>query len=793
MMAEEWHPDELIDNRYRIIKRLGGGSFGQTYLAVDERKFNHSCVIKRLQPLFTQLPSLDKARELFEREAQALDKLGKYSQIPELYAYSWEKFYLVQELIVGNDLSHEIERRWNEQKIIEFLQDVLTTLDFVHRHQNLHCDLKPENLMRRKNDGKIVLIDFGTVKVGSNKHFDRECVIVEDYTIVAGTPGYMAAEHYYGKPRSGSDIYSLGISAIQFLTGQKPKKFKRDKNLEIVWQEEVNLGEELTKILTKMVRYDFKDRYQTVKEVRQDLQRYLEESCDRPQDENLIILKKQNVLEPGKWKPTKNTQSIERKRQLIVFVSIVFLVIMGMLFYYQRVRWEFELCSDIKTNRSNNQGSRRSIGEKFFMQREIKITEHKAEAAQLFQSCNFKLAQKLLEMSLQIQRNDPENLIYLNNAKVADRPSVRIITSVPIETNPDIAKEILRGVAQVQKEVNDNYDINGKKLVVEIASDDSDQDIVKNLAREFVNDPNILAVVGHHTSGASLAGAPIYEEGKLVAISPTSSSPLLSEYKHYIFRTASSDSQEAKKLRELIYGNRIVQNLAICVANSSTYSRGFKDVFEAEVKQRDETLYRKLKSHNCNLDDVWGLDEQPKTQDEQLKTARELVEKMEEDGVQALLLVPSGRTNDAALAIAKVNQGHLPLFAASTLYQENTLHKGGKNVEGMILATPWYPNSNPDRDFADNAKELWGAEVASWRTASAYNATWAIIDALKSLPISTPPTREALQETLSSERFSSRGASGPFAFDKNGNVLGDIYLVEIVKRANNQLNFKLIE
>ncbi|MDJ1183948.1 serine/threonine-protein kinase [Roseofilum casamattae] len=302
-MFRELQPGELLDNRYKIIERLGGGSFGQTYLAEDTRRFDLKCVIKQLNPSFTKPSQLDKARELFKREAQALHELGQHSQIPELFEYSQKDFYLVQELILGNELSGETEKQWSEPEVIDFLQDVLKTLSVVHKNDTIHRDLKPENLMRRDDDCKIVLIDFGTVTAASAQSFDEEGIVVKDYTMAAGTPEYMAAEHTMGKPGSSSDIYSVGLIAIQFLTGQRPGELKRDETLEFIWQDKVNINRKFARILTNMVKYDFRDRYQTVREVLDDLYRYL-----NPDSAEIISsqseLKKQSHF--SRWKKLLN-------------------------------------------------------------------------------------------------------------------------------------------------------------------------------------------------------------------------------------------------------------------------------------------------------------------------------------------------------------------------------------------------------------------------------------------------------------------------------------------------------
>ena len=520
--------------------------------------------------------------------------------------------------------------------------------------------------------------------------------------------------------------------------------------------------------------------------------------------QNFLKLSDQDIdLIESKCIDRERARQHKRDKQIKIRIAIL-VMLLGSTLIFAISMWltrmntesyRYDLCQDVENDRINNlrdQGNQRSLGEQFFIQEEGKTRDPKERAAKHFGNCEFKEAQEALKTSLGIQKNDPEALIYLNNAEAANHPSVKIAVSVPIETNPKIAKEILRGVAQAQKEVNENNGIRGRQLVVEIASDDSNVSIVKDLASEFVEDPDILAVIGHYTNEAALAAAEIYEEKKLVAISPTSASPKLSNHKHYVLRTVPSDSQEAEKLREFIYDHykdKEIKNLAICASDSS---QEFKAEFEAAVQKKNKDLHRNLKSHNCNLDAVSDTDETPKTQEEQLKIARKLVEKIKQNGAEALLLVPSESQHDAALAIAKANQGRLPLFAASTLYQQNTL---GAHVEGMTLATPWHPDSNPDNDFAERAKELWKAPVRTWRTASAYDATIAIVEALLR---SSQPTREGLREQLFHPGFAVNAVSNQLSFDENGDIEvhpyfdGTIYFVQVVPEGGGNYDFKFL-
>ncbi|HEY9829839.1 MAG TPA: protein kinase [Stenomitos sp.] len=270
---------QLLARRYQILQILGAGAFGQTYVAQDTHiPGNPTCVVKHLKPATTSPKLLETARELFQREAQTLVKLGKHEQIPQLLAYFEEdqEFYLVQEFIEGHTLAHELlpGQRWSETQVKQLLLEVLEILEFVHSHGVIHRDIKPDNLMRRQSDNKLVLIDFGAIKqvqIQPLNQSGQESSVATSTRI--GTPGYAPTEQDRGKPRPNSDLYALGIVAIQALTGLHPHQIPEDDETgELFWQHQAEVSSDVATILTKMVRYHFKDRYQSATEALQALQ-----------------------------------------------------------------------------------------------------------------------------------------------------------------------------------------------------------------------------------------------------------------------------------------------------------------------------------------------------------------------------------------------------------------------------------------------------------------------------------------------------------------------------------------
>ncbi len=267
----------LLDRRYRVTAILGAGGFGQTYIAVDTRRpGNPQCVVKHLKPASADPQFLTVARRLFRTEAEMLEKLGRHDQIPQLLAYfeDQQEFYLVQEFIEGQSLSAELPmgQPLPEQQVMGIVQEILNVLNFVHYHQVIHRDIKPDNLIRRQVDRHLVLIDFGAVKEIRTQIADGGQSA--GYTVGIGTQGYMPGEQLSGRPRLNSDIYAVGMIGIKALTGVEPIQLPfDDQTAEIQWRSlapQVSPG--FAHVLELMVRSQFNTRYQSVTEVLQHLQ-----------------------------------------------------------------------------------------------------------------------------------------------------------------------------------------------------------------------------------------------------------------------------------------------------------------------------------------------------------------------------------------------------------------------------------------------------------------------------------------------------------------------------------------
>jgi eukaryotic-like serine/threonine-protein kinase len=258
-----------LAGRYEIIQQLGGGGFAVTFMARDNYQPSKPlCVVKQLRPNQTH----PRVIEFFEKEAAILERLGKHPQIPQLLAHFREdqNLYIVQELIEGHDLSREIipGKVLSEGYATKLLRDVLEVLSFVHNQGVIHRDIKPQNLMRRHQDGKIFLIDFGAVKELGTLMVNAQGAV---NATVIGTPGYMPYEQNSGKPRLGSDLYALGMTIIQALTGVFPSDLQDTLTGEIIWRHKAQVNEHLAEVLTKMVQHYLPSRYTDATEALQAL------------------------------------------------------------------------------------------------------------------------------------------------------------------------------------------------------------------------------------------------------------------------------------------------------------------------------------------------------------------------------------------------------------------------------------------------------------------------------------------------------------------------------------------
>ncbi len=263
----------LLYNRFKIIKPIGRGGFGKTYLAEDVDNLNSLCVVKQLAYQGQGSWATKKAIELFELEAKQLSLLSENPQIPTLLAYFQDGgyLYLAQQFIEGEDLLKQLARQgqYSEVQIQQLLIELLPVLQFIHDREVIHRDIKPENIMRQAKDGRIFLIDFGVSKLISQ-------TLVKTGSIL-GSYGYSPLEQLQqGNVVYASDLYALGVTCFHLLSGVHPQQLWAERGYGWVndWRQYISkpFTSPLGVVLDKLLSKDVQNRYQSAKEVLKDLQ-----------------------------------------------------------------------------------------------------------------------------------------------------------------------------------------------------------------------------------------------------------------------------------------------------------------------------------------------------------------------------------------------------------------------------------------------------------------------------------------------------------------------------------------
>lgn len=279
--------EKVVGDRYRIVRDIGHGGFGQTYLAEDINRFNEHCVLKELAPAAENQDSLEKAKELFAREAEVLYKL-QHPQIPKFREWFTEptrqSMFLVQDYAEGptyQEILRDRQRQnqtFSESEVVTLLTQLLPVLDYIHGRGVIHRDLSPDNLICRNSDRLPVLIDFGGVKeVTASAAKVHDSGVVEDYgknnITLIGKPGYSPEEQLRrGQVSAASDLYALGVTALVLLIGKDPADFYDAFHLTFDWRDKARVGQGVATILDKMVAHRVTERYTTAQQVLQALE-----------------------------------------------------------------------------------------------------------------------------------------------------------------------------------------------------------------------------------------------------------------------------------------------------------------------------------------------------------------------------------------------------------------------------------------------------------------------------------------------------------------------------------------
>ena len=370
---------------------------------------------------------------------------------------------------------------------------------------------------------------------------------------------------------------------------------------------------------------------------------------------------------------------------------------------------------------------------------------------------DFAAAQTELTAALAEKRNDPEALIYLNNARIGEGQAYTIALSVPASRFSNPSLEMMRGVAQAQEALNQSGGINGTPLKVLLFDDRGDIDKAQAIASDLAADPNVLGVVGHYSSDTTLKAAEVYEAAGLPAISPTSTAVKIAEAGDFVFRTVPSDRLAAATLARYTLSELKKEKAALFYNSESTYSKSVKSEFTTELLSNGGEIVSEFDTAEPGF------------------SVSNAVKVAKERGADVIMLGLTLGTIDIPIQVMAVNQNELPIVASDSLYSPRVLEVGRDQAVGMTIAVPWHMLSHLRSPFVTTAQQTWGGDV-NWRTATAYDATMALAAAIEA-----DPTRRGIAQALASSGFAATGATEEVRFFSSGDRNQTSQLVTVKK------------
>lgn len=744
----------LINERYQLVRPLRAGSAYNSEV-FEVRDLNEWGTLKVLKCLAARHKN-NKFAELFEKEAQVLIWLSTAWQthpgIPKVKPDGYFTFEisngfrkvpcLVMEKIEGQNLEEWIEENQpiSQEQALNWLQQLVEILEKVHEQGLWHRDIKPSNIMLKPN-GKLVLIDFGAVGVGPTEIFSN---------------GYTPQEQIKGKTVPQSDFFALGRTFVYLLTGRHPIELINSRTKQLIWRKLApGISSSLAQLIDDLMAPAPVNRPKNTQKISCRIQAIGCSGKILKIVHNITPLIKSNTYEITQ-SPSNITN--QKKKFLVKFLwlgsTTLLLGLTGTTIYEVlpcQVLGKFKPCPATT-------GDHLSFGEEILTPRSE--TPEKQKGVNAFRDGKYKKAVDWLEKawSSDTVKRDPETLIYLNNARIEAKKaqSYTIAVAVPLDTNPLDSSlegfypglEVLRGVAQAQDEFNRRS--NGARLKVLIGDDANNSAQARKIAEALVTQKEVLAVVGHYTSDSTLEEADIYQKNKLVFVSPTSTSEDLSALgnrynPNFFFRTVPSDRFTAQALAKYLSQQANQQTTAVFYNSSSRYSQSL------------------FKQFSRSFNGTGG-----KVIDEPLSslTPRQAIYKAARKGAKVLALFPNTQrgTLNQTLNLINANECTYPMIGGDTVYNPEILRGVSKKAATcLIVAVPWHNKDSSNTEFPQEAEKLWAGTV-SWRTALAYDAARALIEAITQSNVNG----KALQQVLAAPNFKAAGATGVIQFQANG-------------------------
>jgi eukaryotic-like serine/threonine-protein kinase len=743
----------LLQNRYRLIHplQLETHSYTEVFEIEDLLERERPKVLKSLKNVTPDL------LRLFEQEVSILTSLQHpglpvgETLFPLFLQTNRQLRCFVMEKVPGENLQTWLSQHQyltSSKTALDWLNQLVQILEFVHNYGFFHRDIKPANIMLCP-DGKLVLIDFGAAR-----QLTQTIVNNKPVTVIISS-GYTAPEQMQGQAVIQSDFYALGRTFIYLLTGIDPAHDSRARSSN--W---------FNNIKDKKCPQSLIHLIQTMTDT--DPQR-------RPPTAQAILEKIANI------KNKKYPQWQWRKSYLMIACGVFFTI--GAELLYKQTTLPGSCDYVLEDNLSC--GEEILIPDNFTESNQPPV--EKQSAIEQYRAKNFPDAISLFEIAFDKQP-DPETLIYLNNAKIQTQFTTdkihTIAVAVPLGRSTAKGLEILRGIAQAQTLILQT----GQPLRILIADDHNRADSntgnnARLIAQRLVKYRDLLAVVGHYSSDATRQTLSIYHQAGVVLISATSTSDRLKS--PIFFRTVSSDRIAGQKMATYLFSQLQLQKVAIFFSEDSEYAQSLSTAFREAAKSLKGNVINQQPAFNLARDNF---------------DAKAALNQVKTQGGTAIVLIPDAGVglHDAipnALKVLQSNVNQAWIVAGDSLYNADLLKADNipspQGIERTALAIAWHPMNDPNSAFVQQAQILWkipkkalatNTEI-TWRTATSYDAVLVLNKA-----ITQNPTRNGIQKTLTQPKFSVIGATGVIRFEQGNRKNGTITMV-VVRRHCNSTEF----
>jgi branched-chain amino acid transport system substrate-binding protein len=404
------------------------------------------------------------------------------------------------------------------------------------------------------------------------------------------------------------------------------------------------------------------------------------------------------------------------------------------------------------------------------------------QGIKLFNNQNYSLAIRSFQYALQTNQNLPDIAIYLNNAKTRigntnSNSAFNFAIVVPVTNQPDLAREMLRGVADAQTKFNEQGGLNNRLLQIAIVNDNDDETVAAEVAKKLGENPEILGVIGHNNGRSSKAGMQEYEKVGLAQITSTTASSSFDS--RVFFRATLSDKKLAKKLATHIKNQLNIDKAVVFYNSQDVSSSSINKQFEDKFQQLNGSILTAIDMNNI----AFNIDTS--------------IQKAVDERVKAIILFPDVYFVDKALAIAEANSklpqtSRMKLFGATIFNQAKILQAGGESIKELTIVVPWFAESSKSKVFAENAAKKW-QDLITFRTAFSYDSTQAFTQALsKALSTQSKPSREDILRNLESTNLPATDTSGEELKFSDRERVGEPLLIQVVGDTRSQYSFKLI-